>query len=155
MKKFPTFKEPQGSLAYRVHRSPIYACASTEHHAMKAYWGSGGISPRILDLGSRWTPVVSFTPRPLYPQGKTAPYPLDRRLGGPQSRSGHGEEEKIPSSCRYSNPRSSSSLPDAMIVSYPGSSMVAWQAKGKVLIIRVCYCTGIRFNRTKEEAAEY
>jgi len=25
----------------------------TEHHVMKAYWGSGGIAPRILDLGSR------------------------------------------------------------------------------------------------------
>jgi hypothetical protein len=34
--------------------------------------------------------VVSFTPRPLYPQGKSPWYPLDRRLGGPQSRSGRG-----------------------------------------------------------------
>jgi hypothetical protein len=25
----------------------------TEHHAMKAYWGSGVIVPRILDLGTR------------------------------------------------------------------------------------------------------
>jgi hypothetical protein len=23
-------------------------------HAMKRYWGSGGIAPRILDLGIRW-----------------------------------------------------------------------------------------------------
>jgi hypothetical protein len=29
-------------------------CALTEHHAMRAYWGSGGIAPRILDLGTRW-----------------------------------------------------------------------------------------------------
>jgi hypothetical protein len=36
----------------------------TEHHAMKAYWGSGGTAPRILDLGIRWRRVVSFTPRP-------------------------------------------------------------------------------------------
>jgi len=28
----------------------------------------------------------SFTPRPLYPQGKSLWYPLDKRLGGPQSR---------------------------------------------------------------------
>jgi hypothetical protein len=34
--------------------------------------------------------VVSFTPGPLYPQGKSPSYPLDRRLGGPQSRSGRG-----------------------------------------------------------------
>jgi hypothetical protein len=30
----------------------------------------------------------------LYPQGKSALYPLDMRLGGPQSRSGRGGEEK-------------------------------------------------------------
>jgi hypothetical protein len=57
-------------------------CALTEHHAIKAYWGSGGIAPRIRDLGTRWRWVVSFMPRPLHPR-----YPLDRRLGGPQSRS--------------------------------------------------------------------
>jgi len=26
----------------------------TEHGAMKAYWGSGGIAPHIVDLGTRW-----------------------------------------------------------------------------------------------------
>jgi hypothetical protein len=26
----------------------------TKHHDMKTYWGSGGIAPRILDLGIRW-----------------------------------------------------------------------------------------------------
>jgi hypothetical protein len=65
----------------------------TKHHAMKTYWGSGGIAPRILDLGIRWRWVVSFTHRPLYPQGKSRWYPLDRRLGGPQSRSGCGGEQ--------------------------------------------------------------
>jgi hypothetical protein len=38
--------------------------------------------------------VVSFTPRPLYPQGKSPWYPFDRTLVGPQSRSGRGGEEK-------------------------------------------------------------
>jgi hypothetical protein len=66
----------------------------TEHHAMKAYWGSGGIAARILDLGTRWRWAVSFTPRPLYPQGKSPWYPLDRRLGGTRSLSGCGGEEK-------------------------------------------------------------
>jgi hypothetical protein len=60
---------------------------------MNAYWGSGGIASRILDLGTRWKWVVSFTPRPLYPKGKSPWYPLDRRLGGPQSRSGRGGGE--------------------------------------------------------------
>jgi hypothetical protein len=55
---------------------------------MKPYWGSGGIAPRILGLGTRWRWRVSFTPRPLYPKGKSPWYPLDRSL------SEHGGEEK-------------------------------------------------------------
>jgi hypothetical protein len=42
----------------------------------------------ILDLGTRWRWVVTFTPRPHFPRGKIPRYSLDRRLGGPQSRSG-------------------------------------------------------------------
>jgi len=42
----------------------------------------------IFNLGSRWKWMVSFTPRPLYLHGKSPRYSLDRRLGGPQSRSG-------------------------------------------------------------------
>jgi hypothetical protein len=61
---------------------------------VKAYWGSGGTDPLILDLGTRWRWMVSFTPRPLYLQRKSPWYPLERRLGGPQSRSGRGGEEK-------------------------------------------------------------
>jgi hypothetical protein len=38
--------------------------------------------------------VVGFTLWPLYPQGKSPWYPLDLRLGGPQSQYGHGGEEK-------------------------------------------------------------
>jgi len=37
----------------------------------------------------------SFTPQPLYSQKKSPRYPLDGRLGGLQSRSGHDVEEKI------------------------------------------------------------
>jgi hypothetical protein len=62
---------------------------------MKAYWDSGCIVPHFLhlDTGRRW--VVSFTPQPLYPQGSNSWHPSDRRLGGPQSQSGHsGGEEK-------------------------------------------------------------
>jgi hypothetical protein len=57
-------------------------------------WGSGGIPPCIIDLGTRWRWGVNFTPRPLYPQGKSPWGPLDWRLGGPQNRSGRGGEEK-------------------------------------------------------------
>jgi hypothetical protein len=43
---------------------------------------------------NRWRWVVSFAPQPLYPKGKSPRYPLDRRLGGSQSRSGGCVEEK-------------------------------------------------------------
>jgi hypothetical protein len=61
---------------------------------MKAYWGSGCTVPRIPNLGTRHMWVVSFTPRPLCPQGKSPWYSLDRSLGGPQSRSRRGGAEK-------------------------------------------------------------
>jgi len=61
---------------------------------MKAYWETGDIAPHILDLGTRWMWVVSFTHRLLYPQGKSPWFPLDRRLGGEQNRSGHGGLDK-------------------------------------------------------------
>jgi hypothetical protein len=44
--------------------------------------------------------VVSFTRRPLYLQRKCPWYPVDRRLDGPQSRSGHGGEKEIPGPAR-------------------------------------------------------
>jgi hypothetical protein len=31
----------------------LFLCLA-KHHAMKTCWGSGGIAPRILDLGTRW-----------------------------------------------------------------------------------------------------
>jgi len=40
---------------------------------MKTYWGSGGVTPCIFDLSTRGRWVVSFTPRPLYRQGKNLP----------------------------------------------------------------------------------
>jgi hypothetical protein len=44
-------------------------------------------SSNIFDLGSRWSWVVSFTSRPLYPWRKSPHYPLVTRLAGPYSRS--------------------------------------------------------------------
>jgi hypothetical protein len=81
----------------------------TKRHAMKTY-GDGGIAPRILDLSSSWRWVVSFTPRPLNPREKRPRYALDRRLGGPQSRSGRDVEEEFsaPPGKRTPEPRSSS-----------------------------------------------
>jgi hypothetical protein len=76
------------------YKVKILSLCLTKNHTMKTNWGRGGIAPRILDLSTRWRWVGSFTPGPLHPQGKSTWYPLDRRLSGPQSRSGHGGEEK-------------------------------------------------------------
>jgi hypothetical protein len=61
---------------------------------MKAYWGVELYLHAFFDAGTRWRWVVSFIHLPLYTQGKNPCYPLYRRLGGPQSRSGRGDEEK-------------------------------------------------------------
>jgi hypothetical protein len=65
-----------------------------KNYAIKTYWGIVGIYPRILNLGTRWSWVISFTPQPLYPRGKRPRHKLIRRPGGLQNRSGRGGEEK-------------------------------------------------------------
>jgi len=78
----------------------------TRYHAMKTCLlnlsprhegalGRGGLAPRIRNIGTRWRWMVSFPFRQHYPQGKIPQYALDRRLGGPQSRSEWGGKQKI------------------------------------------------------------
>jgi hypothetical protein len=58
---------------------------------MKVYCGVEVQLHAFFDLGIKWRWVVNFTPRPLYPPVKE---PFDRRLGGSQSHSGRGGEER-------------------------------------------------------------
>jgi hypothetical protein len=72
---------------------------------VKAYWGSGIVTPSILDLDTSWRWVVSFTPRLLYPQGKSPPG--THWIGGwvgPRAGLDAVVWRKIPSPCRDSNP---------------------------------------------------
>jgi hypothetical protein len=50
----------------------------SKRYAMKI-GGSGGIAPYILNLDTRWSWVISFTPHPLKPRGKTL---CTHRTGG-------------------------------------------------------------------------
>jgi hypothetical protein len=50
--------------------------------------GNECTGPRFFGLGTSWKRAVSFTPRQLYRKGKGHQYPLERRLGMPQSPSG-------------------------------------------------------------------
>jgi hypothetical protein len=59
---------------------------------MKTYIGVD-VSSTVLDLGTRWRLMNSFTPRPLYPRGMIPRNPVDRMLGGPQYLCGYCEIE--------------------------------------------------------------
>jgi hypothetical protein len=64
--------------------------------------GEQRYSSIILDLGSRYRWVISFTAQPFYPRGQITRY---QKLGGPQSRSeGCVSTEKSPASARNRNP---------------------------------------------------
>jgi hypothetical protein len=73
----------------------------TEHQAMKVNWGSWGTSPLIL--WPRW--VVSFTPWPLYPQGKAPGTHWIRGWVGLRAVLDAVVKRQIPSPRRESNPR--------------------------------------------------
>jgi hypothetical protein len=64
---------------------------------------------RFIGLGTSWSSVASFTPLPLYPWRQSRLYPLDKRLSGPQSRSGLCGEVKTfdPTGTRIPTPLSS------------------------------------------------
>jgi hypothetical protein len=57
----------------------------------------------MLNFDIRWMWVVSFMLRSLYTPGETSWYPSDERLGGSQSRSGRGGEEKTSHHCSAGN----------------------------------------------------
>jgi len=61
---------------------------------MQAYRWRKGIAPVILNIRTKWRWVVNFMPC-CFTSRKTPIYPLNRRLGGPQSWSGCFWEEKF------------------------------------------------------------
>jgi len=60
---------------------------------MKTYWGwGGGILHSFITLAL--DVECSISPWPLHPHEKNLQYPLNKRLGGPQSQSGYFGEKK-------------------------------------------------------------
>ena len=75
--------------------STTNTCKVVPVHALKAYGGRRGIAPLILNLGTRWRWVVSFTPLPICrPPWKETCFPTSRKLSVPQNRSGSFVEQK-------------------------------------------------------------
>jgi hypothetical protein len=70
-----------------------FSCAEfSKHEAMKIL-GEVELQLHLLYLGTKWTGVVTFTPRLLQGRGKSPCYLLDRKQGGPHCRSGRCGEE--------------------------------------------------------------
>jgi len=59
---FPTYLRANAWIRWNVK---LLLCL-TKCFTMKTYWGSGGIAPHILNLGTRWGCLVSYTPWPFY-----------------------------------------------------------------------------------------
>jgi hypothetical protein len=116
-------------------------------------------SSTILDLDTRWRWVARFAPRPLYSQGKSPRYPLDRRLGGPQSQPGRCIEETNRASARIWTPA-------IQVIAHCYTDLTALTARkkywatffllritleGKCIMIHVYKCVSIyRFTFTQE-----
>jgi hypothetical protein len=96
----------------------------------------------FLDLSTSWRWVVSFTPVPLYPWGNGPRYPLNRRLGGPHSRSGWREVTILdptgtnfgpsivqPVASRYTD------WATALCICKLPSRMVQWQTPKLILVL--------------------
>jgi hypothetical protein len=79
--------------------------------------GNGCTDQRFFDLGTTWRWVVSFTPRLLYPRGKSPRCSLDRKLGGPQSCPRRYGEVKILEFARTRTPPLSHSVHSQSLVS--------------------------------------
>jgi hypothetical protein len=75
-------------------------------------------SSTILDFGTRWRAVDSFTLWPLYARGKSSRYPMDKRHVGPKAGLDALVKRKI--SRPYSN-RSAGRPISRASLSYPGS----------------------------------
>jgi hypothetical protein len=75
--------------------------AQDKHHTMKAY---GGTEVQLHALLTSDASGQLHAPASL-PRGQVLQYTLDRKLGGPLSRSGSGgEEKKIPAPAGSRNP---------------------------------------------------
>jgi hypothetical protein len=92
------------NLKYRMTSACLCFNSAPRHEGVLK---GGGIALRILDLGTRWRWVVSFTPQPLYTKEGV---PGTHSIGGWMGpRAGLDTvKRKIPNPCRDSNPRSSS-----------------------------------------------
>ena len=63
-----------------VHCQLIWYILTDHYTCVCMHAREFGISPHILNFGTRWNCGVSFTPQAMNPQGKILMYPLNRQL---------------------------------------------------------------------------
>jgi hypothetical protein len=105
-----------GIYLYPRKKVKLLLCLINQVLCREDICGSGGIAPTFLT--SALDGVVSFKPQQFYP-----PYPFDKRLGGPRSRSERCGVEKISCLCRQSNPRPPAHSPSLYRFSYLSSCL--------------------------------
>jgi hypothetical protein len=106
----------------------------------ESVWGSGGIAPCILYLGTRWRWVADFTSWPdrFTPRERA---PCTHWIGGwegPRAGLDAVVKREIPSPCRDSNPWSS--IPQRSAIP-PEFTRAVWKARG-LAAVRRCYAEG-------------
>jgi len=83
------------TILFKLWKYVLCYVMTNEAQHREYVWVGWGTAPRIFFyLCIRWRWVVSLTARSLYLRRKKPRYLLDRRLGGTQSASGRGGEEK-------------------------------------------------------------
>jgi hypothetical protein len=108
----------------------------TKHHAMKTYWGSGGIAPLILWL-RRW--VVSFMHRPLYPRERAPGTHCIVGWVGPRAVL-YAVMRKISSPRRESNPRTLIPQPVAQrYTDWAITALIITYKYYNLLFISICF----------------
>jgi hypothetical protein len=115
----PPFLSP--SLYVKGWRRQDCPCAYLiKHYAMKTYKGVE-VHINNPDLDTEWMRMVTFKPLSHYPRRKSPWYPLDRGLGGPQSRSGRCGLEKNLMPLPGIEPGQPARSPSLYRLSYPSS----------------------------------
>jgi hypothetical protein len=101
-------------------------------HLGTRWRGSGYMDPRFLHFGTRWRLVTSFTPRTLYPRGKSPPpYPWARWLSRPPSQSGRQGKVKIlpPPGLKLRPLGRPAGIQSLYRLRYPGSNLTLYNTK--------------------------
>jgi hypothetical protein len=76
------FRYVESIVAYFIS-PPLYRVVNSLYTLLESIQACAVTATSIFNLDT--TRMVSFTPRQAYPRGKSFRYPLNMRLGGPQS----------------------------------------------------------------------